>query len=117
MSPFSPYSGRDFSECVDSAMGTPLWEKDVGIHFAATGMSPPYARHQPEVTPSDLSYPVSHHTVDDKANTSAMQGGMPKGIATPFASCDVSEADDTRTVVTGSGPNRARVMAGQENSK
>jgi hypothetical protein len=137
MSPFSPfYSGRDFTESVDGTMGTPPWENDVSMHFTATGMSPPFVRLQPEVTPPDLNYPLSHSAVDDHANHCAvfeergqrlqlsltpddvdMQGGSSKGIATPFTSCDVSEADDTRTVVTGSGPNRARLLTGLDKSK
>ena len=136
MSPFSPYSGHDFTESVDGTMGTPPWENDVGIHFTTTGMSPPFVRLQPEVTPPDLSYPVSHSSTDGQAihcdafeergqslqpsltpEDVDVQGGSLKGIATPFTACDVSEADDTRTVVTGSGPNRARLLTGLSKSK
>lgn len=136
MSPFSPYCGRGFAESVDGTMGTPPWENDVGINFTETGMSPSFARLQPEVTPPDVSYPLSHISVDDQANSSAIvqertqrlqlsftpddidtEVESPKGIATPFASCDLSEADDTRTVVTGSGPNRARMLPGLDKGR
>jgi hypothetical protein len=137
MSPFSPYTGRDFSEGLDSTMGTPPWEKDGSMHFNVTGMTPSFARLQPEVTPPDSNYPPALGPVTEQSRSPgksdfqrvifkeelcpsimkspavmSSHGKSTKEVATPFSNCAPSEAGNARTVVTGSGPIRARMKGG-----
>jgi hypothetical protein len=135
MSPFSPYVGRDnFTEGLESNMGTmPSWENDGDMQFslASTGMTPSFARLQPEVTPSDLDHQPAQSSLDlfpnssiksdfprvsfkDKFNSAFQEsqdeldsnGKSPKEVATPFGTSPQSEAAENRTVVTGSGRKR-----------
>lgn len=142
MSPFSPYTSRDFSDGLDSTMGTPPWEKDGTIHFTVTGMTPSFARLQPEVTPPDSNYqsvsgPVTEETQSpgksdfqkvifkEELCTGILKspalmdshGKSTKEVATPFSTCAQSETGNARTVVTGSGPIRARMMGGLNGSE
>ena len=119
-------------------MGTPPWEKDGAMHFNITGMTPSFARLQPEVTPPDSNYPPALGPVTEETKKSPSKsdfqrvifkeelctnnskspvemgshGKSTKDVATPFSTCALSEADNARTVVTGSGPIRARMKGG-----